>query len=129
MNDKILILSAHTDDAELEKQFLNTIEIFNSNVCNIFSEIKIIKESLLKKHLNLSKELETIENERKEIAEFKTVKSVLKPVTEHDENTNYDIIKGAVIYIDNYGNDIDIMIEAKHKELAVNKYKSIHINR
>ena len=30
-------------------------------------------------------------------------------------------------YIDNYGNDIDVMIEAKHKELAVDKYKSIHL--
>ena len=29
-------------------------------------------------------------------------------------------------YIDNYGNDIDIMIEAKHKELAVQKYKELH---
>lgn len=46
----------------------------------------------------------TLEIIGKEIAEFKNVKSVLKPVTEHDENTNYDIIKGAVIYIDSYGN-------------------------
>ena len=30
-------------------------------------------------------------------------------------------------YIDNYGNDIDIMIEAKHKELAVDKYKDLWI--
>ena len=30
-------------------------------------------------------------------------------------------------YIDTYGNDVDIMIEAKHKELAVDKYKSIHL--
>ena len=30
-------------------------------------------------------------------------------------------------YIDNYGNDIDIMIEAKHKELAVQKYKELHL--
>ena len=30
-------------------------------------------------------------------------------------------------YIDNYGHDIDVMIEAKHKELAVTKYKSIHL--
>ena len=30
-------------------------------------------------------------------------------------------------FIDNYGNDIDVMIEAKHKELAVDKYKSIHL--
>jgi len=29
-------------------------------------------------------------------------------------------------YIDTYGNDIDIMIEAKHKELAVQKYKELH---
>ncbi len=28
--------------------------------------------------------------------------------------------------INTYGNDIDIMIEAKHKELAVNKYKELH---
>ena len=30
-------------------------------------------------------------------------------------------------YIDTYGNDVDIMIEAKHKELAVDKYKSLHL--
>ena len=29
-------------------------------------------------------------------------------------------------YIDNYGHDIDIMIEAKHKELAVAKYLELH---
>ena len=29
-------------------------------------------------------------------------------------------------YIDTYGNTIDIMIEAKHKELAVQKYKELH---
>ena len=30
-------------------------------------------------------------------------------------------------YIDTYGNGVDIMVEAKAKELAVNKYKQIHI--
>ena len=30
-------------------------------------------------------------------------------------------------YIDSYGNDIDVMIEAKHKELAVDKYKNLWI--
>ena len=30
-------------------------------------------------------------------------------------------------YIDTYGNDVDIMIEAKHKELAVEKYKELHL--
>ena len=29
-------------------------------------------------------------------------------------------------YIDNYGHDFDIMIEAKHKELAVQKYLELH---
>jgi UV DNA damage endonuclease len=29
-------------------------------------------------------------------------------------------------YINTYGNDVDIMIEAKHKELAVDKYKKLH---
>ena len=29
-------------------------------------------------------------------------------------------------YIDTYGNEVDIMVEAKHKELAVLKYKEIH---
>ena len=29
-------------------------------------------------------------------------------------------------FINTYGNDVDIMVEAKHKELAVDKYKSIH---
>ena len=30
-------------------------------------------------------------------------------------------------YIDTYGNDVDIMIEAKHKELAVQRYKELHL--
>jgi len=30
-------------------------------------------------------------------------------------------------YIDTYGHDIDIMVEAKHKELAVQKYKELHL--
>ena len=29
-------------------------------------------------------------------------------------------------YIDTYGNEVDIMVEAKAKELAVLKYKEIH---
>jgi UV DNA damage endonuclease len=29
-------------------------------------------------------------------------------------------------YIDTYGNRVDIMVEAKHKELAVLKYKELH---
>ena len=29
-------------------------------------------------------------------------------------------------YIDTYGHNVDIMVEAKHKELAVNKYKELH---
>ena len=29
--------------------------------------------------------------------------------------------------IDTYGHDIDIMVEAKHKELAVQKYKELHM--
>ena len=29
-------------------------------------------------------------------------------------------------YIDTYGNRVDIMVEAKHKELAVLKYKEVH---
>ena len=31
-----------------------------------------------------------------------------------------------VDYIDTYGHNVDIMVEAKHKELAVNKYKELH---
>ena len=31
-------------------------------------------------------------------------------------------------YIDTYGIDVDIMIEAKHKELAVQRYKELHLN-
>ena len=46
----------------------------------------------------------TLEIIGKEIAAFKEMKSELKPVTEHDINTNNDIIKGAVVYIDTYGN-------------------------
>ena len=46
----------------------------------------------------------TLEIIGKEIAAFKEIKSELKPVTEHDINTNNDIIKGAVVYIDTYGN-------------------------
>ena len=29
-------------------------------------------------------------------------------------------------YIDTYGHNVDIMVEAKHKELAVDKYKELH---
>ena len=29
--------------------------------------------------------------------------------------------------IETYGNDIDVMVEAKHKELAVQKYKELHL--
>jgi UV DNA damage endonuclease len=29
-------------------------------------------------------------------------------------------------YIDTYGQNVDVMIEAKHKELAVQKYKELH---
>ena len=32
-------------------------------------------------------------------------------------------------YIDTYGHDVDIMIEAKHKELAVKKYLELHHGR
>ena len=46
----------------------------------------------------------TLEIIGKEIASFKEIKSELNPVTEHDINTNNDIIKGAVVYIDTYGN-------------------------
>ena len=28
--------------------------------------------------------------------------------------------------IETYGNEIDVMVEAKHKELAVQKYKELH---
>ena len=30
--------------------------------------------------------------------------------------------------INSYGNNIDVMIEAKHKELAVKKYRELHID-
>ena len=30
--------------------------------------------------------------------------------------------------IDTYGHDVDIMVEAKHKELAVKKYKELYEN-
>jgi UV DNA damage endonuclease len=30
-------------------------------------------------------------------------------------------------YINTYGNDVDIMVEAKHKELAVQRYKELHL--
>jgi UV DNA damage endonuclease len=29
--------------------------------------------------------------------------------------------------IETYGNEIDVMVEAKHKELAVQKYKELHL--
>ena len=46
----------------------------------------------------------TLEIIGKEIVKFRNIKSTLKPIIEHDNNTNNDIIKGAVIYIDSYGN-------------------------
>ena len=46
----------------------------------------------------------TLEIIGKEVPEFKDIKSELKPVTEHDTESGKDIIKGAVVYIDSYGN-------------------------
>ena len=46
----------------------------------------------------------TLEVIGKEITQFSNIKSELKPVTEHETETGKDIIKGAVIYIDSYGN-------------------------
>ncbi len=46
----------------------------------------------------------TLEIIGKEIAEFNDVKTELKPITERESETGKDIIRGAVIYIDSYGN-------------------------
>ena len=46
----------------------------------------------------------TLEIIGKEVPEFKNIKSELKPVTEDDTESGKDIIKGAVVYIDSYGN-------------------------
>ena len=55
------------------------------------------------------------------ITDFSNKKIQLQPVLQSDT------IRGSIIYIDSYGNDVDVMIEAKHKELAIDKYKSIHL--
>ena len=41
------------------------------------------------------------------------------------EQTHSDYIYNK---IDTYGHDVDIMVEAKHKELAVKKYKELYEN-
>ena len=71
----------------------------------------------------------TLEIIGKEIAEFKNVKSVLKPVNEHDENTNYDIIKGAVIYIDSYGNATTNISKQLFEQVSDEQYLQLLIGR
>ena len=55
------------------------------------------------------------------------------PVVGHNLKFDLSILNREKIainndYIDTYGNEVDIMVEAKHKELAVIKYKEIHYN-
>ena len=60
----------------------------------------------------------------------------IKPVVHYSESRSVEQLDESikpqahsdyvVDYIDTYGHDVDIMVEAKHKELAVNKYKEIH---
>ena len=63
----------------------------------------------------------------------------IRPVVHYSESRNIekkdDSIKPqshsdyVYDYIDTYGHHLDVMIEAKHKELAVLKYLDIHKNR
>ena len=60
----------------------------------------------------------------------------IKPVVHYSESRNIEQKDNKIKpqahsdyvydYINTYGNEVDIMVEAKHKELAVLKYKQIH---
>ena len=60
----------------------------------------------------------------------------IKPVVHYSESRSVEQLDESikpqahsdyvVDYIDTYGHDVDIMVEAKHKELAVNKYKELY---
>ena len=60
----------------------------------------------------------------------------IKPVVHYSESRSTEQLDESIRpqahsdyvydYIDNYGHDFDIMIEAKHKELAVQKYLELH---
>jgi len=60
----------------------------------------------------------------------------IRPVTHYSESRSTEQLDESIRpqahsdyvynYIDTYGNDIDIMVEAKHKELAVAKYLELH---
>jgi len=60
----------------------------------------------------------------------------IKPVVHYSESRSVEQLDESikpqahsdyvVEYIDTYGHDVDIMVEAKHKELAVNKYKELY---
>ena len=60
----------------------------------------------------------------------------IKPVVHYSESRNIEQEDDKIRpqahsdyvydYIDTYGNRVDIMVEAKHKELAVLKYKEVH---
>ena len=60
----------------------------------------------------------------------------IKPVVHYSESRSIEQLNESIKpqahsdyvldYIDTYGHEVDIMVEAKHKELAVNKYKELH---
>jgi len=60
----------------------------------------------------------------------------IKPVVHYSESRSVEQLDESikpqahsdyvVDYIDTYGHDVDIMVEAKHKELAVDKYKELY---
>ena len=60
----------------------------------------------------------------------------IKPVVHYSESRSIEQLNEKIKpqahsdyvldYIDTYGHEVDIMVEAKHKELAVNKYKELH---
>ena len=61
----------------------------------------------------------------------------IKPVVHYSESRSIEQLDESIRpqahsdyvldYIDTYGNDVDIMIEAKHKELAVKKYMEKYV--
>ena len=55
------------------------------------------------------------------------LKKSYRSISQLDEKIKPQAHSDYVIdYIDTYGHEVDIMVEAKHKELAVNKYKELH---
>ena len=101
---------------------------FLTTVTGSYPRQQVQKDTLRKKSVN--------EQEALEMA-ISTWPKDITPVVHYSESRSKERLDESIRpqahsdyvydYIDNYGNDIDVMIEAKHKELAVDKYKDLWI--